>query len=84
MAGLEQEVREFRAEFNEFRGEVATEFARVRSELDRRCAKVDQRMAAGFEEVNRHMRVLHEDLLGRIALTQEAGSRPRRKRRDTK
>lgn len=66
------------------RVEMHSEFAAVRAELR-------AEIRAGDEETRRHMRVLHEDVISRIALLQESMDRsnrnsgdpthPRRRRR---
>ena len=54
----------------QLRGEMRDGFSAIREQL----ARHDQR----FDETNRQMRVLHEEVLHRISLLQEG--RPRRKR----
>jgi len=54
----------------QLRGEMRDGF----SAIHERLAGHDRR----FDEMNRHMRVLHEEVLNRLSLLQE--SRPRRKR----
>jgi len=49
------------------RTEVRTGFAGVREEF----AAVREEMRAGDEETRRQMRILHEDLIARLALLQE-------------
>ena len=70
---LRTEMHEqFSAVRQEFRTEIRTEIEAVRTDLR-------AEVRAGDEETRRHMRVLHEELLSRIATLQEA--LPRRRRR---
>jgi hypothetical protein len=59
-----------RDEFSAVRGEIATQIAGVREDI---------------EETHRHMRVLHEDVISRLAIIQEGQvtrrPSPRRKRK---
>jgi hypothetical protein len=66
---------EMRAESSAIRGEggEGMSLARLRDELR-------EEIRDGDEETRRQMRVLHEDLVGRIALIKEG--RPRRKKSD--
>ena len=82
MATIRGDMAAVRGDMAAVRGEITTkadtgfvhsEFAALRAE-----------MIAGDEETRRQMRVLHEDLVGRIALIQEGLPRrggPRRKSR---
>ena len=54
----------------QLRGEIRDGFSAIREKLEQH----DQR----FDQTDRHIRVLHEDVLSRISLLQEG--RPRRKR----
>jgi hypothetical protein len=76
------------------RDEVAAGFAAVRADmaegftaptgaLARAVAGLREEIRAGDEETRRQMRVLHEDLVGRIALVQE-GLTPAKRRQTTK
>lgn len=58
--GLQSQVKGLRAELSDMRAATAEEFTAVRAEI-----------RAGDEETRHQMRVLHEDLVGRIALLQE-------------
>jgi hypothetical protein len=90
-AGMELQIvqlrGEVRAEFSNVRQEFATvreemrhEFATVREEMRQEFMKVRAEMNAGDEDTRRLMRVLHEEVIARLALIQEG--RPPRKRRD--
>ncbi len=59
---VETEVREFRGEFLQFRDETRAEFSAVRAEM-----ATKQELA----ETRSQMRVLHEEVIGRLALLQE-------------
>ena len=49
--------------------------------VDRRFDVLEQRMEQGFEETRRHVRVLYEDLVSRIATIGEGGPAPTRRAR---
>ncbi|MDE3154762.1 MAG: hypothetical protein KGN76_06645 [Acidobacteriota bacterium] len=74
MAAVEEQLREFRGEFNAFRVEVRNEFAAVRQEFREEIAKSADRVredlrgeiAKSADETRRYMRVLYEDLVQRI------------------
>jgi len=82
---LPVQMRELRSEFSQLRTEMRDEFSAIRSEMATRAGLDPQlqglraEMVAGDEETRRQMRVLHEDLVSRIALLHEA--RPPRSRR---
>jgi hypothetical protein len=65
------EGRVLRAEVVSFRSEVAANFEELRTEMR-------AEIRAGDEETRRQMRVLHEDVISRIALLSEGkhGKRP--------
>ena len=60
LAGLPDRVALLEGQIAQFRAEVRVEFSAVREE-----------MRAGDEETRRHMRVLHEEVIARIALLDE-------------
>lgn len=72
---------EMRGEFSAIRGEMGVGFAAIRGAggegLTLAALRADIR--EGDEETRRYMRVLHEDVIARLALIQE-GRRPRKKR----
>jgi hypothetical protein len=73
VVALRVDVTELREALSDGRGgliKVGAEFAAIRHEI-----------RAGDEETRRQMRVLHEDVIARIALLQE-GTRPARRNRD--
>ena len=54
-------------------------------ETHRMVQRIDETtrvLAERLEENGRHMRVLHEEVIGRIAIIQEGQSAPRRRRKD--
>jgi hypothetical protein len=57
--------------FAEVRADMDHRFAEVRVDMDRRFADVKTNMDSQSAELRRHMGVLHEEALGRIAATQE-------------
>jgi hypothetical protein len=64
-------VAAVKTELTSFRSEVLAQFAAVHKEF----AAVRAEMRAGDEETRRYMRVLHEDVISRIALLQETVER---------
>jgi hypothetical protein len=70
MDALESQILQLRSEM----GDGFSAIHKRLAEHDKRFDVIDQR----FDETNRHMRVLHEEVLSRISLLQEG--RPRRKR----
>jgi hypothetical protein len=78
------EVRGELARMNDRFAQIDARFAQI----DDRFARIDGQFAAlrnemreGDEETRRQMRVLHEDLIARLALLQESRSNRRRPRR---
>ena len=70
LEGLPGRVAELGAQISQLRSEMHAEFSATRGALR-------EEMRDGDEETRRQMRVLHEDLVGRIALLSEG--RPRRR-----
>jgi hypothetical protein len=73
-----------RAEFANVRGEMRTEFANVRAAMDERSDAVHQVLISLQTQItdnHRHMLVLHEEVLSRIATLGERLSRPPARRR---
>ena len=64
---LRGDVSQLRGDFTQFQGDVRAEFAAVREEI-----------RAGDEETRRQMRILHEEVISRIALLAE-GRKTRRR-----
>ena len=90
---LEALALEMRQEFAAVRRETATrealdalalemrdEFAAVRRETASGIAGLRAEMIAGDAETRRHMRTLHEEVIGRLALIQEGMPRTRRRK----
>ena len=67
---LPNEVRELRLQIVQLRDEIRGEFSAMRAE-----------MHAGDEDTRRQMRVLHEDIVGRLALLDEGRDSGKRRRR---
>ena len=82
---LPEQVSALAGDFAALRGEFATlrgEFAKLRdefAELRDEFAGVREEIRAGDEETRRQMRVLHEEVISRIALLDE-GRKTRRRR----
>jgi hypothetical protein len=66
LVDLRRDLTNLRDEFVSFRVEVRNEFGALRGEI-----------RSGDEETRRQMRVLHEEVLSRIALIQEGLGSPR-------
>ena len=71
---LPNEVRELRLQIVQLRDEIRSEFSAMRADL---IAKMD----AGDEGTRRQMRVLHEDIIGRLALLDERRASGKRRRK---
>jgi hypothetical protein len=61
------------------RGEMREQFSAVRHELEEIRAELRTEIQTGDAETRRYMRVLHEEVLSRIAIIQEGP--PRRPKR---
>ena len=61
------------------------EFSAVRNERHHESLSLREEIRLGDEETRRYMRVLHEEVISRIAMIQEGqdASRPRRGKTDT-
>ena len=74
---LPNRVTAVESQILQLRGEMRDGFSAIHERLaghEQQFQSIEKR----FDETNRHMRVLHEELLTRLSLLQE--SRPRRKR----
>jgi hypothetical protein len=60
------------------RGEMEQFGTTLRGEMADLASTLRDEIRAGDEETRRYMRVLHEDLVGRISLLQEGRKRKRR------
>ena len=65
----------------QLRDEMRAEFSAMRggADADVTLSSLRQEVRAGDEETRRYMRMLHEDVIARLAIIQE-GQRPRKKR----
>jgi len=85
LRGLPDHVAAVESQILQLRGEMRGEFSAIRERfeaVDRRFEAVDRRFDAineRFDETHRYMRVLHEDVVARLALLHE-GRRERKKR----
>jgi hypothetical protein len=72
---------EMRAEFSAIRGAggEGLTLAALRDDIEETRSVLREEIRAGDEETRRYMRMLHEDVIARLALIQE-GQRPRKKR----
>ena len=66
-------------QISQLRDEMRAEFSATRQEVRERDEEIRRLFREQFDETRAQMRVLHEDALSRIALTQE--SKPRRQKR---
>jgi hypothetical protein len=68
IGAVESRLGVIETELIALRAEVRTEFSAVRNDI-----------RTGDEETRRHMRVLHEDVISRIALLQNGIRRPKKR-----
>ena len=81
MAALGSQLRgEMAALGSQLRDEMAVLGSELRGEMAVLGATLRDEIHAGDEETRRYMRVLHEDLVGRLVLLQEAPARKRKRR----
>jgi predicted nucleic acid-binding Zn-ribbon protein len=76
---LRDDVSELRGEVSDLRGEVSDlrgEVSGLRDEMHTGFAALDEKIRAGDDETRRHTRILHEDVIQRLALLYE-GRDPR-------
>jgi hypothetical protein len=71
---MREEFSAIRGEVNGFRDETRGEFEAVRAEIRVAAATLREEIRAGDEESRHFMRVLHEEVIGRLALIQEGRS----------
>ena len=78
VASLDARLGSLNEQFLHFRTETRGEFSAVREEMRAGFAKVDEdfvrmreEMRQGDEDTRRYMRVLHEDVIARIAVLSE-------------
>jgi uncharacterized protein YPO0396 len=79
---LPERVTAIGSQIVQLRTEMRAEFSAVREEI--RAGDEETRRVLGerIDETNRHMRVLHEDVISRLAVIQEGQSAARRKRKN--
>ena len=81
VSAVATDLAALRADVTQFRGDVRAEFAAVRAKFAAELATVREEIGAGDEETRRQMRVLHEELISRIALLGEGRKTRRRRKR---
>ena len=69
---IDARTQALEVQFAQFLGEVRMEFSAVHEEF----GKVRDEIRQGDEETRRFVRILHEDLVGRIAVLGEQSRRP--------
>ena len=67
LEGLPDRVASLDVQISQFRAEVRVEFSAVREEM----RGLGDNLQSEIEETRRHIRVLHEDVISRIALLDE-------------
>ena len=72
---------EMRGEFSAVREETRSGDEETRHVLGVRIDETARVLGERIDENGRHMRVLHEEVIGRLAIIQEGQSAPRRRRR---
>ena len=77
LADLPDRVAALEVQIVQFRAEVREEFAAIRGEMVTKADLETMGMAtkADLAELRRHMHVLHEDLVSRLSLLAEGGSK---------
>jgi hypothetical protein len=81
-AGDDETRRVLGEQISETRRVLGEQIAETRRLLDERIAETQQLATEQTEETRRFMRVLHEDVIGRIATIQEIQSATRRDERN--
>jgi hypothetical protein len=71
VALLRTDVREFRADFLQFKDETRAEFSAVRHEMREMGAQLRIEMREIGEQLRTEMRVLHEDVIARLTVIGE-------------
>jgi len=76
-ADLPERVAALEGQIVQFRAEVRSEFAAIRGEMVTKADLEAMGMAtkADLAELRRHMQVLHEDVVTRLSLLAEGGSK---------
>ena len=76
---LESQLLQFREENRAEHSAIRADVEETRRILDEAVARLTEEIRAGNDETRRHMRVLYEDLVERIATIGEGGDRPRKR-----
>ena len=76
---LPARIEDLTSQVSQLRTEMRAEFSAVRNEMRTEFASVRGQMAEQVGGLATQMRVLHEDVIGRIALLQEGRSAPKRR-----
>lgn len=81
LESLPDRVTRVELQLVQLRNEMRAEFSAIRGGAgeDVTLSTLRQEIRAGDEETRRYMRMLHEDVIARLAIIQE-GQRPRKKR----
>jgi predicted phage gp36 major capsid-like protein len=78
METLPDRITAIESQIVQLRAEMRVEFSTVRQEIRTGDEETRRVLGERIDENGRHMRVLHEDVIGRLAIIQE-GQSPRRK-----
>jgi hypothetical protein len=79
LKALPERVSSVELQIVHLRGEMRGQFSAARHELEEIRAELRTEIQAGDAETRRYMRVLHEEVLSRIAIIQEGlARRPKR------
>jgi len=78
---LPKKVDELGLQIVQLRDEMRSEFSAVRAEIRAGDEDVKQALRGEIEETRRQMRVLHEDIIGRLALLDEGRDSGKRRRK---
>jgi len=68
---LPERVTALESQIVQLRGEMRSEFSAIRGEMREQGQELRQEMRDLFAQSERHARVLHEDVIGRIAALRE-------------
>ena len=79
VSALELQIQQLRTEMGEQFSDTRQQFREIRAEGEKIRHELRREIREGDEETRRYMRVLHEEVLARIAMIGEA--RPRRRKR---
>ena len=78
---LPKKVDEVGLQIVQLRDEMRSEFSAVRAEIRAGDEDVKQALRGEIEETRRQMRVLHEDIIGRLVLLDEGRDSGKRRRK---